>query len=95
MATSATVEAMLGQIFSDNNTAGESLNIGKLRVGQPASGTESEIKRQLMSEMKLSTPEIFKEKKFINEGTFGKVYRAKIGDRLYALKKIKVEEKNN
>ena len=41
--------------------------------------------------MKLSTPEIFKEKKFINEGTFGKVYRAKIGDKVYALKKIKVE----
>ena len=71
------------------------MNIGKLRIGQPASRTESEIKRQPMSEMKLSTPEIFKEKKFINEGTFGKVYRAKIGDQLYALKKIKVEEKNN
>ena len=41
--------------------------------------------------MKLRTPEIFKEKKFINEGAFGKVYRAKIGDNLYALKKIKVE----
>ena len=45
--------------------------------------------------MKLRTPEIFKEKKFINEGTFGKVYRAKIGDEIFALKKIKVEEKNN
>lgn len=41
--------------------------------------------------MKLATPEIFKEKTFINEGTFGKVYRAKIGDDLFALKKIKVD----
>ena len=41
--------------------------------------------------MKLRTPEIFSEKKFVNEGTFGKVYRAKIGDNVYALKKIKVE----
>ena len=38
----------------------------------------------------MSTPDIFKEKKFINEGTFGKVYQAKIGDKIYALKKIKV-----
>jgi serine/threonine protein kinase len=43
--------------------------------------------------MKLNTPEIFKDKKFINEGTFGKVYRATIGDRLYALKKIKEHPK--
>ena len=41
--------------------------------------------------MRLNTPEIFKEKTFINEGTFGKVYKAKIGDNLFALKKIKVD----
>ena len=53
--------------------------------------TEKKVDRQLIADLKLSTPEIFKEKIFINEGTFGKVYRAKIGDKLYALKKIKVE----
>ena len=47
--------------------------------------------RQKVAELKLSTPDIFKEKKLIGEGTFGKVYRAKIDDKLYALKKIKVE----
>ena len=41
--------------------------------------------------MKLQTPDIFKDKVFINEGTFGKVYKAKIGDNLFALKKIKVD----
>lgn len=53
------------------------------------------MKRQLVAELKLSTPDIFKEKKLIGEGTFGKVYRAKIGDKLYALKKIKVEAAND
>lgn len=41
--------------------------------------------------MRLKPPEIFKEKVFIGEGTFGKVYKAKIGDTLYALKKIKID----
>ena len=41
--------------------------------------------------MKLQTPDIFKDKVFINEGTFGKVYKAKIDDNLFALKKIKVD----
>ena len=63
--------------------------IGKLR--KPKSMTEKKVDRQFIADLKLSTPEIFKEKIFINEGTFGKVYRAKIGDKLYALKKIKVE----
>ena len=35
---------------------------------------------------------MFKEKKLIGEGTYGKVYRAKIGDKQYALKKIKVDK---
>ena len=55
----------------------------------PKSTTEQSLNRVKLSEMKLNTPEIFKDKQFINEGTFGKVYKAKIGDRLYALKKIK------
>jgi len=41
--------------------------------------------------MRLKTPEIFKEKAFIGEGTFGKVYKAKIGDSFFALKKIKLD----
>jgi hypothetical protein len=41
--------------------------------------------------MRLKTPEIFKDKVFIGEGTFGKVYKAKIGDTIYALKKIKID----
>jgi serine/threonine protein kinase len=41
--------------------------------------------------MRLKSPDIFKEKVFIGEGTFGKVYRAKIGDSTYALKKIKLD----
>lgn len=48
-------------------------------------------KRQALAEMKLKTPEIFKDKVFIGEGTFGKVYKAKIGETLYALKKIKID----
>ena len=57
----------------------------------PYSTSEKDIKRQTLATMKLNTPEIFKEKTFINEGTFGKVYKAKIGDNLFALKKIKVD----
>ena len=57
----------------------------------PLSKSEADVKRQTLAEMKLSTPDIFKEKTFINEGTFGKVYKAKIGDNLFALKKIKVD----
>lgn len=50
--------------------------------------------RQPLAEMRLKTPDIFKEKAFIGEGTFGKVYKAKIGDSLYALKKIKIDGVN-
>jgi len=50
-----------------------------------------EVVRQPLSEMRLKTPEIFKDKVFIGEGTFGKVYKAKIGDTIYALKKIKID----
>ena len=39
----------------------------------------------------MRTAEIFNSKQLIGEGTFGKVYRAKIDDKIYALKKIKVE----
>jgi serine/threonine protein kinase len=45
--------------------------------------------------MALSTPDIFKEKVVVGEGTFGKVYKAKIGDNFYALKKIKMEQQQN
>jgi serine/threonine protein kinase len=78
-----------------NGTEGEdkstSTNSGKLVKRMPVSKSEVGIERQSLASMKLATPEIFKEKTFINEGTFGKVYRAKIGDDLFALKKIKVD----
>jgi CTD kinase subunit alpha len=45
--------------------------------------------------MTLQTPDIFKEKVVVGEGTFGKVYKAKIGDDYYALKKIKMESQQN
>ena len=87
------VEGLINQLFSSKVTSVEEVNynIGKLQPRQAASKTESLVKRQKIADLKLSTPEIFKEKKLIGEGTFGKVYRAKIGDKLYALKKIKVE----
>lgn len=44
-----------------------------------------------MDQLKLDKPDIFKEKVVIGEGTFGKVYKAKIGETYYALKKIKME----
>jgi len=34
----------------------------------------------------------FKEKVYLGEGTFGKVYKAKVGDKYYALKKIKMDQ---
>lgn len=37
-------------------------------------------KRLSLAELKMPTPDIFKEKAVIGEGTFGKVYRAKIND---------------
>lgn len=70
---------------------GTSTSSGKLVKRMPVSKSEVGIERQSLASMKLATPEIFKEKTFINEGTFGKVYRAKIGDDLFALKKIKVD----
>ena len=51
----------------------------------------NKVHRQTISELHLKSPAIFKEKVFIGEGTFGKVYKAKIGDTLYALKKIKID----
>ena len=48
-------------------------------------------KRCSIEEFTLKPPTIFKEKAFINQGTFGLVYQAKIGDTLYALKKIKMD----
>ena len=42
----------------------------------------------------MPTPEIFKEKLIIGEGTFGKVYKATIGNEVYALKKIKMDTEN-
>ena len=77
------VEDLLSNLFPKKNAIDESqpnLNVGKLRPTMPLSGTETEIKRHKIIDLKLSTPEIFKEKKFINEGTFGKVYRAMIDD---------------
>lgn len=89
---------MFQQVFGGaeaNGTEGEdkstSTNSGKLVKRMPVSKSEVGIERQSLASMKLATPEIFKEKTFINEGTFGKVYRAKIGDDLFALKKIKVD----
>ena len=77
------VENLLSTLFPKKEPLDASqpnLNVGKLRPAMPLSGTESEIKRHKIIDLKLSTPEIFKEKKFINEGTFGKVYRAMIDD---------------
>ena len=53
---------------------------------------ECVIKRYNLNELTLRTPDIFTEKKLIGEGTFGKVYKATIGNTLYALKRIKVEQ---
>ena len=39
----------------------------------------------------MNTPEIFQQKVVIGEGTFGKVYKAKIGNEFFALKKIKMD----
>lgn len=48
-------------------------------------------KRITLAQLCLQTPDVFKEKTEIGEGTFGKVYKAKINNTLYALKKIKME----
>ena len=77
------VDDLLSTLFPRKEPQDESkpnLNIGKLRPKMPLSSTETKINRHKIIDLKLSTPEIFKEKKFINEGTFGKVYRAKIDD---------------
>ena len=65
---------------------------GKLITHRIRSKCDKNLQRQTLEELKLNTPEIFKEKHFLSEGTFGKVYRAKIGDKLFALKKIKVDD---
>jgi len=65
---------------------------GKLHIHKSRSKCDQNLQRQTLEELKLNTPEIFKEKHFLSEGTFGKVYRAKIGDKLFALKKIKVDD---
>jgi serine/threonine protein kinase len=48
------------------------------------------VERQSIENFKLRMPDIFTDKETIGEGTFGKVYKAKIEGRLYALKKIKI-----
>jgi len=57
----------------------------------PFSECLKSVPHQSLESMRLRTPEIFREKVVIGEGTFGKVYKAKIGDKLFALKKIKME----
>ena len=82
------------QIFvhEDNTQTNQrEANKGRLIPRYPKSKTESRLKHQKLDDMRLQTPDIFKEKTFINEGTFGKVYKAKINDNLFALKKIKVD----
>ena len=50
-----------------------------------------DVTRASLAEFTLMSPSVFKEKADLGEGTFGKVYQAKIGDQVYALKKIKME----
>ena len=47
--------------------------------------------RLSLEQLTLNAPNMFKEKAFIAQGTFGMVYQAKIGGELFALKKIKME----
>lgn len=53
------------------------------------------VQRDSLSNFTLKEPSEFKEKAELGEGTFGKVYQAKIGDTIYALKKIKMESQTN
>lgn len=54
-----------------------------------------EVTRASLANFTLKSPEEFKEKADLGEGTFGKVYQAKINDKMYALKKIKMEDQKN
>jgi len=58
---------------------------------EPRLPIEDTNPRQSLSQFCLQTPDVFKEKVEVGEGTFGKVYKAKINNTLYALKKIKME----
>jgi serine/threonine protein kinase len=58
---------------------------------EPRLPVEDTTPRQSLSQFCLQTPDVFKEKVEVGEGTFGKVYKAKINNTLYALKKIKME----
>jgi hypothetical protein len=49
------------------------------------------VQRQALNLFTLQEPSDFKEKAELGEGTFGKVYKAKIGDKMFALKKIKMD----
>jgi hypothetical protein len=51
-----------------------------------------DVARASLIDFTLKSPSVFKEKAYLGEGTFGQVYQAKIGEKVYALKKIKMEK---